>query len=97
MYIAQTVGRGKSRSDLEHFCQFYRTTIMQAMIVNGGFQEGKCATAVDDPCALLIDEHWGSLPALEWWQTSDVHQHLLQRIKVWLDGPLVTKVYDEVS
>jgi len=97
MYIAQSVGRGKSRADLEHFCQFYRTTVMQAMIANGGLQEGKCAAAVDDPCSLLIDEHWGSLPALEWWQASDLRQQFTRQLMEWLDGPLVSKVYEEVS
>lgn len=97
MYIAQTVGKGKSRADLEHLCQFYRTTVIQAMIVNGGFQEGKCATAVDDPCSLLIDEHWGSLPALEWWQASELRQQIVQRFADWLVGPLVTTVYEEVG
>ncbi|MGH7862398.1 MAG: hypothetical protein ACREOS_09195 [Candidatus Dormibacteraceae bacterium] len=97
MYIALTVGRAKSRSDLEHLCQFYRTTVMQAMIANGGFQEAKCAAALDDPRALLIDEHWGSLPALEWWQTSEVHQQFLKQITAWLDGAPVTTIYDEVG
>ncbi len=97
MCIVQATGRGKSREDIEHLCQFYRTTIIQAMITNGGFQEGRCATAVDDPCALLIDEHWGSLPALEWWQASEAHQHFLRQIEDWLEGPLTCKIYEEVS
>ncbi|MBX6773182.1 MAG: hypothetical protein IRY83_15765 [Chloroflexi bacterium] len=87
MIVVQLQARVKSEEDALRFSQFYRNVIVLAMAQNTGFLEGRCCLSINDPCTLLVDEHWGNLGAFCWWARSDLRRALVEQVApVLVDG-----------
>lgn len=97
MYLAQYIIQAKSPEDAIRLCQFARTVMQLDLAVTSGFQSGECWTATDDPCLIQLEQHWGNLAALEWWQASPKRQRLVQQAQIWMAAPFQTRLFKEVA
>lgn len=66
------------------------------MMHNGGFIKATCGSDLADRLLIVLDEHWGSLGALQWWQNSAERRQLLHQIQAWLAGPAQSRIYQEI-
>jgi len=66
------------------------------MMHSGGFLEAECGIDTADSLLVVLNEHWGSLAALQWWHQSPERQQLLQQVQAWLVGPVQNRVYQEI-
>lgn len=97
MYILHLRARAKSPRHARQLCRYYRTVVTLGMVATGGFLEAVCCYDVDDPCVINVLEHWGSLPALRWWERSPVRQQFIQQSERCLDPPIERHLLKELA
>ena len=93
MYTYHFKLRAKSTEDAEIVCRFYRQSLQ--LIPKPGFVRGTYAIGYEDRRTILIEQHWGSLPALQAWLSSDTRRQLIAEIADLVDGPGEISIYEE--
>ncbi len=85
MYLFLFRVRAKSPDDAPRICGVFEHAL--SLFQEPGWIGGACVVNVDDPRDILIYEQWGSLAALQAWQTSAARARAHHDLEPYIEGP----------
>lgn len=92
MFVVIYSARAKSPEDAQAICTLFHADL--ALHLSPGYTRGECAINVDDPCAVLVVQYWGTEGVGKIRRASDDSRRVLASVEAHVVSPVERAVYE---